>query len=89
MIGEFKGLGAYGRYTLADERISFKVPDFTPNQYACTIPLAATTAWLALFSKSCLNLDRSKAQGTSVLIWGGSCKLVDQFVLHLWKHLTQ
>ncbi|KNG83460.1 alcohol dehydrogenase [Aspergillus nomiae NRRL 13137] len=37
-----------------------------------TVPLAAATAWLALFSPDCLNLDRAKAQGKSVLVWGGS-----------------
>ncbi|KAJ5513242.1 hypothetical protein N7463_002794 [Penicillium fimorum] len=70
--GEIKGLGAYSQYCVADERISFKVPKSISNEHACTVPLASATAWLALFSKGCLDLDHSQAKGTSVLIWGGS-----------------
>ncbi|GAB1202815.1 hypothetical protein APSETT445_001437 [Aspergillus pseudonomiae] len=70
--GETKGLGAYSKYCLADQRIAFKVPTTLSREYASTVPLAAATAWLALFSPDCLNLDRAKAQGKSVLVWGGS-----------------
>ncbi|PIG85175.1 alcohol dehydrogenase [Aspergillus arachidicola] len=70
--GETKGLGAYSEYCLADQRIAFKVPTALSREDASTIPLAAATAWLALFSPDCLNLDRTNAQGTSVLVWGGS-----------------
>ncbi|KAE8416814.1 putative zinc-binding dehydrogenase family oxidoreductase [Aspergillus pseudocaelatus] len=70
--GETKGLGAYSEYCLADQRITFKVPTTLSREDASTVPLAAATAWLALFSPDCLNLDRTKAQGTSVLVWGGS-----------------
>ncbi|KAB8268045.1 hypothetical protein BDV30DRAFT_243743 [Aspergillus minisclerotigenes] len=70
--GETKGLGAYSEYCLADQRIAFKVPTALSREDASTIPLAAATAWLALFSSDCLNLDRTNAQGTSVLVWGGS-----------------
>ncbi|CAL5866808.1 uncharacterized protein PFLUO_LOCUS1018 [Penicillium psychrofluorescens] len=71
--GEIPGLGAYSEYTIADERISFKVPAANISKaQASTVPLAAATAWLALFSKECLNIGRSQAQGTSVLVWGGS-----------------
>ncbi|PWY96196.1 putative zinc-binding dehydrogenase family oxidoreductase [Aspergillus sclerotioniger CBS 115572] len=70
--GEAKGLGAYSQYCLADERISFKIPGNVSRAHASTIPLAAATAWLALFSKDCLALDRTQAKGTSVLVWGGS-----------------
>ncbi|GLA33903.1 hypothetical protein AnigIFM63309_003926 [Aspergillus niger] len=72
--GEVKGLGAYSQYCLADERISFKLPtniDISRAE-ASTIPLAAATAWLALFSKGCLALNRNQAKGTRVLVWGGS-----------------
>ncbi|CAI7636656.1 unnamed protein product [Penicillium pancosmium] len=69
---EIAGLGGYSEYTVADQRISFKVPSSISKEEASTVPLAAATAWLALFSKGCLNLDRSKATGTSVLVWGGS-----------------
>ncbi|OGM46253.1 alcohol dehydrogenase [Aspergillus bombycis] len=70
--GETKGLGAYSEYCLADQRIAFKVPRTLSREDASTVPLAAATAWLALFSPDCLSLDRAKAQGTSVLVWGGS-----------------
>lgn len=73
--GEIAGLGGYSEYTVADQHISFKVPSNISRDQASTVPLAAATAWLALFSKSCLNIDRSKASGTSVLVWGGSCKI--------------
>ncbi|RDW76838.1 zinc-binding alcohol dehydrogenase family protein [Aspergillus mulundensis] len=70
--GEVKGLGAYSQYCLADERIYFKVPGGITRAQAATIPLAAATAWLALFSEDCLALDRSQGKGSSVLVWGGS-----------------
>lgn len=71
-VGETKGLGGYSDYTLADERICFPVPDgITPEQGA-TVPLAACTALMALFSKDCL--DIVKNSGEPVLAWGGSCK---------------
>ncbi|KAL4998632.1 putative zinc-binding dehydrogenase family oxidoreductase [Aspergillus recurvatus] len=70
--GEVKGLGAYSQYCLADERISFRLPEGISRAQASTIPLASATAWLALFSKDCLALDRSQARGSSVLVWGGS-----------------
>ena len=71
--GEVKGLGAYSEYTLADDAISFKVPASIPLAEAATVPLAATTAWLALFSKGSLSIPRLSEE-QNVLIWGGSCK---------------
>jgi NADPH:quinone reductase-like Zn-dependent oxidoreductase len=71
--GEKKGLGAYSTYTLADDRISFKVPKSISRAAASTVPLAAATAWLALFSKDCLNIDRKGGGQNAVLVWGGSC----------------
>ncbi|OJJ79071.1 zinc-binding alcohol dehydrogenase family protein [Aspergillus glaucus CBS 516.65] len=68
--GEIKGLGGYSQYCLADERISFKVPGALSREHASTVPLASATAWLALFSKDCLAIDRSS--GATVLVWGGS-----------------
>lgn len=70
--GEVKGHGAYSEYTLANELISFLVPKSTSPEAAATVPLACCTAWLALFSKDCLAIDRSSGDKTSVLIWGGS-----------------
>ncbi|PYH97075.1 GroES-like protein [Aspergillus ellipticus CBS 707.79] len=70
--GEIKGLGGYSEYTLADERISYKVPKGISPAQASTLPLAAATAWLALFSKYCLDINREQAKGKSVLVWGGS-----------------
>ncbi|KAJ5753908.1 GroES-like protein [Penicillium nucicola] len=70
--GETKGLGAYSQYALADERISYPIPDSISREHASTVPLAAATAWLALWSQGCLAIDRQQERGTSVLIWGGS-----------------
>jgi len=70
--GEKKGLGAYSEYTLADDRISFKVPPSISHEAASTVPLAAGTAWLALFSPDCLNIDRKRGNQNTVLVWGGS-----------------
>ncbi|RAH46735.1 zinc-binding alcohol dehydrogenase family protein [Aspergillus brunneoviolaceus CBS 621.78] len=72
--GEIPGLGGYSHYTLADERIAFKLPpgDRISREEASTVPLAAATAWLALFAKGCLDIDRDRCQGRSVLVWGGS-----------------
>jgi NADPH:quinone reductase-like Zn-dependent oxidoreductase len=64
----------YSTYCIADERISFKIPKGLDFPEASTIPLASNTAWLALLSKDCLNIPRSNTKGTSVLVWGGSCK---------------
>jgi NADPH:quinone reductase-like Zn-dependent oxidoreductase len=86
--GEVKGLGAYSQYCLADERISFKLPEGISRAQASTIPLASATAWLALFSKDCLALDRSQAKGTSVLVWGGSC-MCSACSLHMLPNLVQ
>ncbi|CAG8135216.1 unnamed protein product [Penicillium salamii] len=70
--GEIQGLGAYSQYTLADERISFPLSASISPEHASTVPLAAATAWLALYSKGCLAIDREQNKGSSVLIWGGS-----------------
>ncbi|KAL1989491.1 hypothetical protein VTN49DRAFT_6688 [Thermomyces lanuginosus] len=70
--GEIPGLGAFSEYTIADQNIVFKVPQGIDGAAASTVPLAANTAWLALFSKRCLNIDRRNAANTPVLIWGGS-----------------
>ncbi|KAH7061500.1 chaperonin 10-like protein [Macrophomina phaseolina] len=83
--GEKKGLGGYSQYTLADERISFKVPKSIPLDQAATVPLAATTAWLALFSKDSLGIPRAEASRHSVLIWGGSSS-VGQYAIQEASH---
>ncbi|KAH7144547.1 chaperonin 10-like protein [Dactylonectria estremocensis] len=71
--GEVKGLGAYSTHSIADERISFKVPANIGNDQASSVPLAANTAWLALFSSDCLTISRdSSAPKPHLLIWGGS-----------------
>ena len=71
-IGEVKGIGGYSEYCVADDKIAFKIPKNVTSEQAATIPLAATTAWLALFSRTCLNIPRGGSPQT-VLIWGGSC----------------
>lgn len=72
--GEVPGLGAYSQYTIADEKICFKVPDNISSAGAATVPLAAGTAWLALYSETCLNIPRTGKNATPILVWGGSCK---------------
>ncbi|GJC89621.1 trans-enoyl reductase [Colletotrichum liriopes] len=72
LIGEVKGLGSYSEYSLADDNISFRVPKNISLEEAVTLPLASMTAWLALFSKSSLNIPRDSGSDISVLIWGGS-----------------
>lgn len=71
--GEIKGLGGYSEYTVADEKICFPLPEGTDPAQAATVPLAACTAWLALFSRKCLAIDRQTAPSQSLLVWGGSC----------------
>ncbi|KAM6525205.1 hypothetical protein FALCPG4_010762 [Fusarium falciforme] len=70
--GEIEGQGAYSEYTLADEKICFKVPDKIPLEQAVTVPLAATTAWLALFRSQSLAIDRTAGSDVQLLIWAGS-----------------
>ncbi|KAH6686376.1 chaperonin 10-like protein [Plectosphaerella plurivora] len=70
--GETPGLGGYSQYTLADERIAFAVPDAITPEEAASIPLAALTAVLALFSKNSLAIETNTEARESVLIWGGS-----------------
>ncbi|KAI9742115.1 MAG: hypothetical protein M1834_000505 [Cirrosporium novae-zelandiae] len=49
--GRTKGIGAYSSHTIAEEEFCFRVPgDVTKGEEAATIPLAANTAWMALFS---------------------------------------
>ncbi|KAH7376847.1 putative alcohol dehydrogenase [Plectosphaerella cucumerina] len=81
--GEIKGLGAYSEYTLADERICFPIPSGVSPEQSATVPLAACTALLALFSKGCLAIEKGSKE--TVLIWGGSSS-VGQFAIQIAKH---
>lgn len=80
--GEIKGLGAFAEDTIADEKISFKVPKSVSLAEAATVPLAAATAWLALFSKDSLDISRSPGKQVAVLIWGGSSS-VGQYAIQI------
>ncbi|KAL9561659.1 hypothetical protein ACKAV7_014215 [Fusarium commune] len=83
--GEIKGLGAYSMYTIADERLAFKIPANTNPAEASSVPLAANTAWLALFSDDCLALKPNKTENKSfLLIWGGNTT-VGYFAIQLAK----
>ncbi|KAF4334076.1 branched-chain amino acid aminotransferase [Fusarium beomiforme] len=82
--GEIKGLGAYSEYTIADERLSFKIPENISLAQASSVPLAANTAWLALFSDDCLALRLDESSSKSLLIWGGSTA-VGYFAIQLAK----
>ncbi|KAF6828330.1 Zinc-type alcohol dehydrogenase-like protein C2E1P3.01-like protein 4 [Colletotrichum plurivorum] len=90
--GEIKGLGGYSEYTVADDKISFKVPSNITPEEAATLPLASMTAWLALFFKDCLNIPRDSRSDTSVLIWGGSSSVglygIQIAALHGFKVIT-
>ncbi|RKL41593.1 hypothetical protein BFJ72_g5485 [Fusarium proliferatum] len=80
---EIKGLGAYSMYTIADERLSFKIPENINPAEASSVPLAANTAWLALFSDDCLALNADKtASKTPLLIWGAT---VGYFAIQIAK----
>ena len=61
-------------YCVAEESIAFKIPPSISHASASTVPLASNTAFLALFSKDCLNMPRENSSGTSLLVWGCSCK---------------
>lgn len=82
--GEIHDLGAYSTATLADEKINFKVPESVSRADAATIPLAAGTAQLALFSSDCLNIPQEPTKDTAVLIWGGSSS-VGLFAIQIAK----
>ncbi|RBR07274.1 uncharacterized protein FIESC28_10773 [Fusarium coffeatum] len=83
--GEIKGLGAYSTYTIADERLSFKIPTNTSPAQAASVPLAANTAWLALFSDDSLAYRCDRAtEKAPLLIWGGNTT-VGYFAIQLAK----
>ncbi|KAA8641914.1 uncharacterized protein ATNIH1004_010853 [Aspergillus tanneri] len=44
ILGDIEGLVAYTQYTLASERLCFKVPKTLSRECASTVPLAAATA---------------------------------------------
>ncbi|KAH6998701.1 chaperonin 10-like protein [Ilyonectria sp. MPI-CAGE-AT-0026] len=80
--GEIKGLGAYSDYTIADERICFKVPHNISLPQAATIPLASLTSLLALFSKDSLDINPNSGSDTTILIWGGTSS-VGQYAIQI------
>ncbi|KAH7196358.1 chaperonin 10-like protein [Fusarium flagelliforme] len=83
--GEIKGLGAYSTYTIADERLSFKVPNNTSPAQAASVPLAANTAWLALFSDDSIAYKSDRpTEKAPLLIWGGNTT-VGYFAIQLAK----
>ena len=84
-LGDVKGLGGFSQYTLADEQLCFKIPPGLTHAESATVPLAACTAWLALFSKSCLNIGQQQGSDISILIWGGTCKTPHKN--HLYGHI--
>ncbi|KAH6618425.1 hypothetical protein C7974DRAFT_30314 [Boeremia exigua] len=90
--GEIRGLGAYSQYSIANESISFKVPQSITPAEAATVPLASTTAWLALFSKDSLHVDRRSGKETTILVWGGSSSVglyaIQFAALHGFKVVT-
>lgn len=83
--GQTKGIGAYATYTVTDQRFCFKVPDAISSEAAATVPLALTTAWLAILSPWSLGIDRSKGAKNQILIWGGSSS-VGQYAIQIAKY---
>ena len=73
-------------YCIADSRNAFTIPASMGFAEAASIPLALTTAWLALFSKDCLAIPRSEAHKTPLLVWGGSCKSLPPTPPSLTQH---
>jgi NADPH:quinone reductase-like Zn-dependent oxidoreductase len=55
------------------------------SEAAATIPLALTTAWLAIFSPYSLGMDITKGDGNQMLIWGGSSS-VGQYAIQVAEH---
>ncbi|KAF2812014.1 GroES-like protein [Mytilinidion resinicola] len=78
-------LGAYATHTIVKQAFCFKVPDTISSAAAATVPLALTTAWLALLSPYCLGIDRTAADQIQLLIWGGSTS-VGQYTIQIARH---
>jgi NADPH:quinone reductase-like Zn-dependent oxidoreductase len=55
------------------------------SEAAATIPLALTTAWLAMLSSHSLGMDRSKGDANQLLIWGGNSS-VGQYAIQIAKY---
>lgn len=60
------GQGSYAQYTLANRDRVARIPDTLGFEHAAALPVAALTAWQALFDRGGL------ASGQQVLIHGGS-----------------
>lgn len=86
MQGRSKQPGAYAKHTIAEEDLSFKVPEGVTSEEAATVPLACNTTWLALLSPYSLGIDRTKAEDVELLIWGGSSS-VGQYAIQIAKLL--
>lgn len=86
MQGQTTRPGAYAKHTIAEEGLSFKVPESVTSEEAATVPLACNTAWLALLSPYSLGIDRTKAKDVELLIWGGSSS-VGQYAIQVAKLL--
>ncbi|WWC69904.1 uncharacterized protein I206_103847 [Kwoniella pini CBS 10737] len=82
--GEIIGKGGYSQYCLAEEDIAFKLPKSISPEDASTVPLALTTAWLALFSPDSLGIPKKEDPNVSILIWGGSSS-VGSYAIQLAK----
>ncbi|CZR50389.1 related to C.carbonum toxD gene [Phialocephala subalpina] len=53
-------------------RRDYRAPNGVSSNDASTVPLAAATAWPALYSETCLSISRSRKNPTPVPVWGGS-----------------
>ena len=84
MQGRTTQPGAYARHTIAEEGVSFRVPENLSSEEAATVPVACNTAWLALLSSHSLGIDRTKAKDIQLLIWGGASS-VGQYAVQIAK----
>jgi hypothetical protein len=90
-VGQVKGQGAFSEYTIADENICYKIPDGLPLEQAATVPLAAATAWMALFRSKSLHIDRTRGSSVQLLVWAGSSEFptylcaISLFLAHIFQ----
>lgn len=66
--GDITKPGAYGEYTVIDERIVGKKPSTVSWSKAAALPLTSLTAWEAMIDKLHIPIDPSQNEGKTILI---------------------
>ena len=82
MQGRTTQPGAFAKHTIAEEGVSFKVPENISSEEAATVSVACNTAWLALLSSHSLGIDLTRAKDIQLLIWGGTSS-VGQYAVQI------